>query len=531
MFAVHEKKIISTKINMLTFDKRSRQGFECEGLELSRQMPNITRSQRSQMCSPSLRHISWNASLEHWAQRRDELLGRLCTVLRLLGPDGRREVLEQKFSELERQTLEQWMLKQGKRSGSASRVKGSCLDASTRCSSRAADAEKLQRLHQTASARRMQEARGVVSQASRSTGKHSFYALACLGMIRLSSRKSQDRNTAILHRKALIEIVGRTRVLQTESLEAENMLEIHLRQAISEVLPSFGLDAQGLGLRVSVRLSAHRWVDQPLATPSFPATDEASLERALKIWRRLHDSRKALFLAEQGDSFSRSAPPGDKERCAWHALRRAFLDVEADAGLDRSVRWKRLESCEQVRAVRWQRTSLASRKKKRSIEVAARRATRLLVRLARAEEGIQKAKSKLSSNVASVASTSGFRSVPSASRSCSMRKSKDGEKDASASKRTLDCCHLTCSKDVKTNWSRRTRCKTVGLTTGLDDRTIFRQRICRDSCETEIESSVSSAVVSKSARPCISSSAIAVAGVAAGIAAPSSFSSSASCLH
>ena len=42
-------------------------------------------------------------------------------------------------------------------------------------------------------------------------GRPCFYAVACLGMLRLTSRKSGDRWTAVGHREELLRLVQRVR--------------------------------------------------------------------------------------------------------------------------------------------------------------------------------------------------------------------------------------------------------------------------------------------------------------------------------
>jgi len=225
-----------------------------------------------------------------------------------------------------------------------------------------------------------------------------------IGSIRLMSRKTTDRELALRHLTALSALRDRVvalcsdgdgRTFDGDAPGAEGRgarwhnLEGVLPAAAREVLPAFDLDAKSVGLKLSVRLSVHRWLDAPLTTPTLPASGEDSLRSALGLWRRLSDARHALLAAEPR-SFRRlgagAAPPGARERRAWSHLRDVFLDVDAECGLDRAVRARRLEQAEEAHAS--QRNALTSRwiSKRLAVEaLAERRISTLLARLSRAE--------------------------------------------------------------------------------------------------------------------------------------------------
>lgn len=315
------------------------------------------------------------------ARRRDELLGDLCDQVGGLSPEGRRNVLQQCFTESQRLALEQWMLKRDMHGrsgfaraaavGNAAKIRRPHLStacSSVRLSSTGAPARDSQKCavprleHKLDLAQRCwnssileqhherdgcdgSQVRGLVCQVSLATGSCSFYALACIGMARLTSRKCRDRCVALKHRTALAAICS-------HAVARVGPFEERLNNAIAEVLPALNLNPEKLGLRLSVRLSVCRWVGAPLASPLFKASDAAGLERGLQAWRRLHDAREALFAiaaTAARESLCRG-PPTLEERMAWFRLRDAFLDIEVEAGLDRTARTARLLQAERVRA-------------------------------------------------------------------------------------------------------------------------------------------------------------------------------------
>eukprot|EP00928_Gymnodinium_smaydae_P071058 TRINITY_DN5473_c0_g1_i1.p1 TRINITY_DN5473_c0_g1~~TRINITY_DN5473_c0_g1_i1.p1 ORF type:complete len:665 (+),score=133.66 TRINITY_DN5473_c0_g1_i1:283-2277(+) len=167
--------------------------------------------------------------------------------------------------------------------------------------------------------------KGVIS--SPSSGTRYFYALASLGMLRLSSRRLRDAAAAARHREVLAAILAR---VAEASKAGEPMVEA-AREAIRSVPAQHGVGPADLGLRLCVSFWAHRWIGLPLTTPSFSAACPASLEAGLSAWRRLWAAReslqKAAAAAGGGGGTSRGAPPAPEEFAAWEALRDVFLDV------------------------------------------------------------------------------------------------------------------------------------------------------------------------------------------------------------
>ncbi|CAK9014664.1 unnamed protein product [Durusdinium trenchii] len=309
-----------------------------------------------------------------WLRRRDGLLSRIVRELSLLSPEARRQAL-QSFSQPQRVALEQWMLRHRcqrtlvrrcrvKKKTQALRIK------SSRRSEGLAKGSKM---------------KGVVS-GSTPTQRY-FYAVACLGMLRFTSRKSHDLWTAVSYRKELLRLVQRVRSLW-------GSMEERMLCAVTEALPFM----KALDLRLAVRFRLGRWVAQPLSTPTFVATNQVSLRCALYAWRRLHRAREALRATE------RAGPPSLREERSWLALRNTLLDVEAEAGMPRDVREVRLARAEQSRAShrqklleRWNRQQMAhedrlgkaERKRERDFFL---RGSQLLARLAQAEQGLTKAR-------------------------------------------------------------------------------------------------------------------------------------------
>jgi len=242
--------------------------------------------------------------------------------------------------------------------------------------------------------------RGVICHVSRTTGVRYYYAVVSVGMARLTSRKSRDQEAAV-QRHGVLVAIRRHAVARPSSAPPEE----RLRMALVEVLAAHRLDAVTLGLRLSVSLWAYRWIGLPLTTPSFSAAG-ACLERGLIAWRWLRDARKRLIVAERDGTPTCRGPPAPREREAWVALRETFLDVEAEAGFDRSQRAARMKRAELARSQhharlfeRWNRRQqiircrterAAARAAERSAQRFARDAARRAAKSAVAERRLQK---------------------------------------------------------------------------------------------------------------------------------------------
>lgn len=232
----------------------------------------------------------------------------------------------------------------------------------------------------------------MLSTVSKETGCPYFHAMVSFEMARLSSRKSRDRSTAMLHRQVL-------EAIRCSVATQPGPFEERLQRAVAEVPQLFGVDSAGLGLRFSISLSAHRWVGVALRTPSFPASDAHGLQRGLRAWRRLREAKCALLVAQEASSATAGAICSSlrqdhpvAEQAAWLVLRETLLDLEADAGFDRHRRRVRLLRAESLQAVH--REKLVARRQRRSAareEATASRAVRKirsdLARLARVERG------------------------------------------------------------------------------------------------------------------------------------------------
>lgn len=317
--------------------------------------------------------------IRSWLRLRDGLLGQLVRELSLLSSEARRKVLQQCFSQAQRVTLEQWMLRHRR---VVSPQKTAAPRRKKRC-------QKFKVHRSLRSSIPGSKIKGVIS----ATAQRAFYAVACLGMLRFTSRKTRDLWTAVGYREDLTRLVHRVESWRTGSLEER------LLCAVTEALPSM----RALDLHLEVRFRLQRWVAQPLSTPSFVATNQASLRRGLHAWRRLYTAREALRAAE------RAGPPSLREERSWMVLRNTFLDVESEAGLCRELREKRLAEMERSRAghrqkllERWNRQQMAhedhlgkaARNRERAFFL---RGARLLSKLDRAEEGLCKAKAALKS--------------------------------------------------------------------------------------------------------------------------------------
>lgn len=306
-----------------------------------------------------------------WERRCNRLLAQLARKLRRLDREQRRVVLEQRFSQEQRLALERWMLTHcdeqapvtsrsacaNKRQGSkscarrppffeeqwaVSRRKPGCSGTKKTLLS----ARKIvphQRTQKEVPCPGDKEDRGVISATSPRTSATSFFALAYLGMLRLTSRRSLDREVALRHREVLCAVIQRATALA-------GVPELNLPRAIKEVLPQHHVTPAELGLRLAVRIWAQRWVSQALSTPVISVVKEADLHQGLSAWSRLNSARQALQVAERNARGGRGAPPSMEETSAWRALKEVFLDVEEKAGKSRSEREAVLAKAEAERA-------------------------------------------------------------------------------------------------------------------------------------------------------------------------------------
>eukprot|EP00929_Paragymnodinium_shiwhaense_P119730 TRINITY_DN9162_c0_g1_i2.p1 TRINITY_DN9162_c0_g1~~TRINITY_DN9162_c0_g1_i2.p1 ORF type:complete len:508 (-),score=116.55 TRINITY_DN9162_c0_g1_i2:247-1770(-) len=343
-------------------------------------------------------------------QRQDTVLQELCAVLRALTPEQRRAALVERFTHTQRAALERWMLSHGHDNellpratkAAASKPAGNLVGkAAERCgggmphsrvSSEGQQPEEPRARKKTmpectkkkrpavthfkkalwvAAPWRLKERRGAAGRCeasqkkdanshceeaqrgllcnvSPSTGVRYYNALISIGMLRLASRKCRDREVALRHHEAL-------RAIRLKVAQMAGTFEARVRRAIDEVTRDHGLCLKELGLRLSVSFWAHRWVAQPLRTPSIPAEDEQGLSKALRAWRSLHDARQELLTAldraaalpVREDAASTSEDCAiDEETAAWSVLKKTFLDVEEGCGRSRQKRSERLAEAE-----------------------------------------------------------------------------------------------------------------------------------------------------------------------------------------
>lgn len=311
-----------------------------------------------------------SSQANRWERRCNRLLAQLARKLRRLDREQRRVVLEQRFSQEQRLALERWMLTHWdeqapvtSRSACADKGQGfkSCARrpplfeeqwaVSRRKPGRSATKKTLLSARKVVPHQRTQkvpcsgdkEDRGVISATSPRTGATSFFALAYLGMLRLTSRKSLDREVALRHRQVLCAVIQRATALA-------GVPELNLPRAIKEVLPQHHVTPAELGLRLAVRIWVQRWVSQALSTPVISVVKEADLHQGLSAWSRLNSARQALQDAERHAGGGRGAPPSMEETSAWRALKEVFLDVEEKAGKSRSEREAVLAKAEVERA-------------------------------------------------------------------------------------------------------------------------------------------------------------------------------------
>ncbi|CAE7800549.1 unnamed protein product, partial [Symbiodinium sp. CCMP2456] len=162
------------------------------------EMPEI--SGKSQALGTSL---PTTRRFRSWTQRRDVLLSSLFRELSRLGKDGRRLVLERSFSEGQRAALEQWMLRRRAKGAPCGALKGrGCRRDGSRCrTSRRTRAAAGGNTSAKKASCRSGTRRGVVATAHKKPGAQSYYAVACSGMLRLTSRKTRDLWTALYHRE------------------------------------------------------------------------------------------------------------------------------------------------------------------------------------------------------------------------------------------------------------------------------------------------------------------------------------------
>ncbi|CAJ1446453.1 unnamed protein product [Effrenium voratum] len=144
-------------------------------------------------------------SISSWVRCRDELLSGIFRELCELGPACRRQVLQQHFSQGQRAALEQWMLRRRstpKPRGRKRKPKGCQVSKWKSC-----------RPARKQDPRGALQLKGVVCTTNPTSGKQSFYAVAYLGILRFTSRKTQDLWEVTWYREALLCLVHRVRDL------------------------------------------------------------------------------------------------------------------------------------------------------------------------------------------------------------------------------------------------------------------------------------------------------------------------------
>eukprot|EP00928_Gymnodinium_smaydae_P012012 TRINITY_DN14385_c3_g2_i1.p1 TRINITY_DN14385_c3_g2~~TRINITY_DN14385_c3_g2_i1.p1 ORF type:complete len:491 (+),score=59.08 TRINITY_DN14385_c3_g2_i1:54-1475(+) len=333
------------------------------------------------------RMASKTACMPRKAKAATAVEERLYGLLRRLSPEHRRQMLEERFSELQRLSLERWILTRRQPSAAARpdmqqsittpmRTGSPCAmkpPAAFLCAERhgmhldsMADLPPepfSSKLHPWSRA-------GVCGiQSHRSGGRVRYCASAACGPFRLFTRSHTNLANVLKFLDVLLAVRRRTLVAMDassayhsdSSSESETNAHVlvadgHLvddigerfRLALLQEPRAHGLDAQSdMALRFTVAVAAKFWVGKTLATPRFPATP-TGISRGVNAWRRLNVARQVVYCGRMNRHNSLAHRHSQAElHEAWSWLRSVYLDVWEESGVDRKVIEARLAVREQ----------------------------------------------------------------------------------------------------------------------------------------------------------------------------------------
>mmetsp|Transcript_52172 Transcript_52172/g.124330 ORF Transcript_52172/g.124330 Transcript_52172/m.124330 type:complete len:448 (+) Transcript_52172:188-1531(+) len=285
----------------------------------------------------------------------EKLLERLYAKLKVLSREMRQEVLQQKFSQAQRLSLEHWLI--SKRTGKenlppisndtevapVSRKRGieSAKSGTSGCE-RPLSAMKTGGLE-----------RCLTSRVRRGTQEVVYTVTVSIGCLRLQSKEMRSLEAAKKAHAAMVSI--KTCMGSSEANEAAtdmagatcNMasdFEDRFRAAVQTSLHGHGLLAEEIGLRFCMCLPA-LWLPRPLRTPTFLASG-AAMDEGLRVWRRLADARGQVY--RRGRILQCTSP--EELARSWVRIREAYADIMVEAGHESKTVAMNLDALEQQRA-------------------------------------------------------------------------------------------------------------------------------------------------------------------------------------
>lgn len=312
--------------------------------------------------------------------RKQPLLSQLCTLLQRLGPERRRQVLVQQFSEVQRLALEEWMLTQRKENTSpkmmqqrrlciahqehtplkaiADSTESINMDAMSPREGLASEpvreilTEDFANRQSLGSSEFVEQARstnldkhalreecsttipGETSAHPKGTGRSKirgitaerkskqvwYSAIATIGMIIVTSRKVRDLALALEFLVVLTDLKSRVaNVTRCSSADGFGLLEESFEKTLSVVSRDHQVDAdRDLGLRFAISIPTKRWIGLNLQTPWFCL---ANLACCLRTWRQLRDARGQICRGRH--NFYKCSP--EESWSTWAKIRKAYI--------------------------------------------------------------------------------------------------------------------------------------------------------------------------------------------------------------
>eukprot|EP00746_Dinoflagellata_sp_MGD_P037181 gnl/MRDRNA2_/MRDRNA2_18925_c0_seq1.p1 gnl/MRDRNA2_/MRDRNA2_18925_c0~~gnl/MRDRNA2_/MRDRNA2_18925_c0_seq1.p1 ORF type:complete len:588 (+),score=106.26 gnl/MRDRNA2_/MRDRNA2_18925_c0_seq1:207-1970(+) len=333
---------------------------------------------------------------------------RLCNLLRQLGSEKRRAVILERFSELQRLALEQWMVTYvGQRIPKSKRQRltetrsacliersvlniykakcvvhqdlaesqGACLNQRSALDIRKAncvayhEVNKLQRAKNTRGcepladddlikmfrntdgqseslSRGRAQTRGIASGIK--NGQTWYCASVTLGMIEIMARKVRNLSLAIEFLVVVTDIKQRVIEGLKKGLDCK-LFEVFFQEVLSAVLRDHSLDAESdLGLRFSIHVPTKRWIGRNLRTPCFRA---AKLPWGLQAVRKFSDARGRVF---RGRVCALSCNIKEHQN-TWKNIRAVYLHFLSELGCSERIAASRLDAMEKAHWPKQQR--------------------------------------------------------------------------------------------------------------------------------------------------------------------------------
>lgn len=276
-------------------------------------------------------------------------VARICRTLERLRPERRRALLARSFSESQRRSLEQWLLRRRGSGGVPWRAVEPLAERQP------APAPKSRRHDKGAVGGHAGRSHSITTVVRHRGGRtyRYYFASTTVGGLYLLSRTDSSLRRAIVYHMVLLTIRQRTAPWPTTGepcsgfeVEAAEAFDACFRKAVLTTLDEFGVTAVAMGLKFIVSFRA-LWIKTPLRTPAYSVP--AELEVGLAVRRRLALARGAVPRHRSHVLRRDAAAVG-----SWMRLRDEYLQVMVEAGCPRDVVLTRLQTLDKERASRQQ---------------------------------------------------------------------------------------------------------------------------------------------------------------------------------